>query len=138
MKDITKEMIKIFKINKLGYDMMGYEFKNRNELSYHHLIIPKRNGGKMTFENGAILCQDTSHNYLHCLENLDYDRFLYITSELIDINISRMILYENLLRINDCLSSFEREYVDKRNKKGKLIIKEEYTRRLIKDGKIRR
>lgn len=36
MKEITREMIKTFKLNKLGYDQMGYTFNNTKQLSYHH------------------------------------------------------------------------------------------------------
>ena len=32
MREITKEMIKLYNIKKLGYDFMGYTFKNVNEL----------------------------------------------------------------------------------------------------------
>lgn len=42
MKQVTHEMIEIFRINKLKYDFMGYTFKRINELSFHHLIVPKR------------------------------------------------------------------------------------------------
>lgn len=34
MKEITREMIKTFKLNKLGYDQMGYTFNNTKQLSY--------------------------------------------------------------------------------------------------------
>ena len=87
MKDITRVMLKDFKLKKLGYDMMGYEFNNTHQLSFHHLIVPRRNckamglGQGYFYWNGAILRQDTAHDYLHLVENIDYDRFLYITSE---------------------------------------------------------
>lgn len=42
MKQITREMIKEYEINKLGYDFMGYVFNRREDLSFHHLIVPKR------------------------------------------------------------------------------------------------
>ena len=51
MKEITKEMSKQFKLYKLGYDFAGYTFTNKNQLSAHHLIIPARNGGKLTRDN---------------------------------------------------------------------------------------
>ena len=73
--------------------------------------------------NGAILKQLTSHNYLHYIENKDYDRFLAITSELIDENIKGKIDKDNLIMIRDILLSFEREYTD---------IKEIYVRERIK------
>lgn len=43
MKEITGEMIKDFKIKELGYDFMGYNFRNPSDLSFHHLIVAKRN-----------------------------------------------------------------------------------------------
>ena len=139
MREITKQMIDDFKLKKLGYDFMGYEFNRANQLSFHHLIIPRRNckafqipSEGYVYWNGAILRQDTAHEYLHLIQSKDYDRFCYISSELIDINIQRAILYEQLKNIHDCLCGFEREYSGVRSKKGNELIKEEYTRRLIK------
>lgn len=126
MKEITREMIKTFKLNKLGYDQMGYIFNNTKQLSYHHMIIAKRNGGKEIFKNGAILKQNTSHDYLHILERLDPEIFYLITSELIDENIKRRVDIENLKKIRDLLLYFEREHDRDRTKKGKLLIKREY------------
>lgn len=139
MREITKQMIDDFNMKKLKYDFMGYEFKNTNQLSFHHLIVPRRNCKAMhipsegyVYWNGAILRQDTAHDYLHLIEAKDYERFLYLTSEMIDINIQRAILYEQLKNIHDCLCGFEREYSGKRTNKGHELIKEEYTRRILK------
>lgn len=126
MKEITREMIKTFKLNKLGYDQMGYTFTNMKQLSYHHNVIARRNGGKETFENGAILRQNTSHDYFHILERVDPEIFYLITSELIDENIKRRVDIENLKKIRDLLLYFEREHDRDRTKKGKLLIKREY------------
>lgn len=126
MKEITKEMVEIFHLKKLGFDMMGYTFKRAGDLSYHHLIIPKRNGGKETFENGAILRQNTSHNYLHAIETIDPEIFYAITSELIDENILRHIEYKNLKRIHDMLLYFEKEHDRDTFKNGHYVIKPEY------------
>lgn len=131
MKEITKVMIETFRINKLGFDMMGYTFKRKGDLSYHHLLVPRCEGGKMTFENGAILRQNTSHDYLHRIETYDYDRFMALTSELIDENVKGHLSIDNLRMINDILGSFEREYCGKRTKKGSLIIKPEYVEQRI-------
>ena len=125
---------------KLKYDFMGYEFKNSKELSFHHLIIPKKDckdlgfGSGYLFWNGAILVQKTSHDYLHIVERIDRDRFNYITCQMIDENIANMIMYENLKKINDCLEGFEKEHCGHYNKKHPKdpLIKEAYTRRLIK------
>lgn len=42
MKPITKEMVDVFNIKKLGYDFMGYTFDRTIDLSFHHLVVPKR------------------------------------------------------------------------------------------------
>lgn len=132
MKEITKEMINDLNINKLGYDQMGYNFKRIQDLSFHHTVVAKRNckylgfGDGYYYWNGSILVQKTSHDYLHLIEKYDKDRFYAITSELIDENMQRQILYNNLCYINSVLDSFEQEYC------GQRIIKDEFTRRLMK------
>ena len=131
MKQITKEMIEILKIDKLGFDMMGYTFKRKGDLSYHHLIIPKRHGGKETYQNGAVLRQNTSHDYLHLIEKIDPEVFCAITSELIDENILRRIERQNLENIRDMLLYFEREHDHDYTKKGNLLIKREYVEQRI-------
>jgi len=126
MKEIKKEMIKIFHIDKLGFDMMGYKFKRKGDLSYHHLIVPCRLEGPVLFDNGAILRQNTSHDYLHIIERIDPDIFYAITSELIDENILRKIEYKNLSKIRELLLLFEREHDADTNKKGEYILKTNY------------
>ena len=125
-------MINEYGIKELGHDFMGYSLQKGDIYTYHHLIVPRRNGGPITVQNGAILCGKSAHPYLHLIENYDYDRFLAITSEMIDQNIKGYLDIENILYIYDILESFEREYSVKRNKKGKEIIKPEYTLRYIK------
>lgn len=105
---------------------MGYIFNNTKQLSYHHMIIANKDGGLMTFENGAILRQNTSHDYLHYINLYDPEIFYLITSELIDENIKRRVDIENLKKIRDLLLYFEREHDRDRTKKGKLLIKREY------------
>ena len=130
MKFITEKMYKDFDMKKTGYDFMGYTFKYKDELSFHHTMIARRDCTKLNVPsegylewNGAILTQLTSQNYLHYIENKDYDRFLAITSELIDENIKGRIDKDNLIMIRDILLSFEREHTD---------IKEIYVRERIK------
>lgn len=138
MKEITKQIIKDFKIMKLGYDFMGYKVDRKESLSFHHLIIPYRDcksfglGEGYLYWNGAILRQNTSHDYLHLIESKDYELFLAITSEMIDENVKGYLEMQNIRYIDDCLTYFEREHCSDRGKKGKLLIKEEYTRRMIK------
>lgn len=85
MKEITKIMINDFKIMKLGYDFLGYKVTRKQDLSYHHLIIPRRTckdagiGEGYLYWNGAILRQNTSHDYLHIVEKIDPDIFYELT-----------------------------------------------------------
>lgn len=129
MKEITITMINLFKIEEV--DFMGYSI-NKSTLSYHHLIVPRRLGGPETIDNGAILNRLTSHPYLHIIENRDPEIFFLVTSEMVDENIKRKIDLENLKKINDLLNTFEREFCSSLTRKGKPLIKEEYTKRLIK------
>lgn len=136
MREITEQMINDFKIMKIGIDFMGYDVDRKEILSFHHLIIPHRDcklfglGEGYLYWNGAILVQKTSHDYLHLIESKDYDIFLAITNEMIEENTKGYIDITNLRYINDCLSLFEREHCSDRSKKGKLLIKEDYTRRI--------
>ena len=129
MKHITKLMINEFKIKKLGYDFMGYSLQKGDMYNYHHLIIPARLGGERTRENGAILCGNTSHSYLHLIEYIDPDIFNYITTEMIDENIKGYLDVENIKRIHSILYQFEREHGSDRSNKGKLLIRERYYQR---------
>lgn len=131
VKYVTQLMINEYGIKEKGIDFMGYSLQKGDIYTYHHLIIPRRHNGPMTVENGAILCGKSSHPYLHLIEYYDYDRFLAITSEMIDQNIKGHLDIENIRYIHDILQGFEREYSGTRNKKGKPVIKEEYVKRLI-------
>ena len=118
---------------------MGYEFDYLEQLSFHHLLLSHKlckehNVKNEGYElwNGAVLNQNSSHTYLHIIENYDFERFLAITMEMYDENIKGYLDYNNLLYINEILNSFEREYCGVRNENGNLIIKEKYTRRRIK------
>ena len=139
MRPVTKEMIKIYNIKK--FDFMGYDIKRKESLSFHHLIIPRRKseefgiGDGYHIWNGALLVQNTSHNYLHLIEQKDYEIFCRITSEMIDQNIKGRLDIENLKKIKDLLLYFERENENLRDKKGKLLIKKEFIRDRFNWGK---
>lgn len=132
MKPITREMIKIYQLNKLGFDFIGYKFNRSEQLSYHHNVIAKRNGGLETIRNGAILVRDTSHDYIHVIERIDPEIFYLITSEMLDENLKGKIDIENLRKIRDLLLYFENDHNHERSKKGKLLIKKEYLTNRIK------
>lgn len=139
MREITKIMIKKYALNKLKYDFMGYEFNKESELSFHHLIIPRRRCSieKIPFNgyviwNGSILKQSTSHDYLHIVERYDPEMFYAITSEMVDENLKGHLDIENIKAIDDILNQFEKEYCGARTKHGDPLIKEEYTRRRVR------
>lgn len=131
MREVTKLLINKYKIEELGYDFMGYSLQKNDIYTFHHLIIPKRDGGEYEEWNGVILCGLTSHPYLHLIESKDHTLFHYITLEMIDMKYKGYLDIVNLKRINEILKEFENEYSDKRTRKGKLLIKEEYKKRLI-------
>lgn len=132
MKTIKEEMIRDYKLKKLGYDFMGYTFNNVNELSFHHLIVPKKDSEAMGIGdgylkwNGAILKQSTSHDYLHLIQRIDEELFLRITYQMIEENANGRLDIENLKKIRDILLYFEKEHQFDRDKKGRVLIKREY------------
>lgn len=123
-------MVNEFKIKELGYDFMGYSLQKSDIYTFHHLIIPNRKGGKYERWNGAILCDKTSHPYLHLIERIDYDKFCYITSEMIDMNLQGRLCVANIRHIHDVLTQFEKEHATDRTRKDKLLIKRQYLERV--------
>lgn len=139
MRKVTVEMIRDFKIMKLGIDFMGYKVNRKESLSFHHLIIAHRdcNALRVPSEgyvrwNGAILRQDTSHDYFHIIERKDPEIFYKITSEMLDENLKGHLDLENIAKIHDLLGYFEKEHCQDRTKKGKMLIKREYIEGRIK------
>jgi len=142
MRKVTREMIKDYDLKKKGYDFMGYTFDTINELSFHHLIVPKRESRKKGIGegyvkwNGALLNQDTSHPYLHTIERIDRELFLEITKEMIEENLKGEINIENLKRIREMLLWFEAHYDDMYTSHGIKVIKPEYKeKRLVLTNK---
>jgi hypothetical protein len=130
-KEITNQMIEIWDMTNT--DWMGYEKGKKDIFSYHHLRVAKRNGGPISIDNGAILCGESAHPYLHVVERYDRDMFLFITKILIQVNDQCfMPTYDQLLRIDAVLNIFEREHCSDANKKGYPLIRESFTKRLVK------
>ena len=130
-KSVREEMIRLYQLKRLGFDFMGYTFNNKGQLSYHHLIVVKKYGGKATIENGAILRQNTSHDYLHKIELTDREIFELITNRMIEMNRNGKLDVENLRIIRNLLLYFEREHDHDTLNSGKLLIKREYVRERI-------
>ena len=139
MRECTKNLIRKYALMKLKYDFMGYTFDHVDDLSFHHLLVPRRISPSLGLNrgysewNGVILVQKTSHEYLHVVERFDLDRFYAITSEMLDEKIKGSISLENIKAIDDVLYSFEKEYCGKTYAgSGNEIVKPIYTKRLIK------
>lgn len=138
MREITKLMVNDFNLKKLGYDFAGFHFNKTNELSFHHLIVAHRDsmsfgiGEGYVYWNGAILVQNTSHDYLHLIECINRPMFLAITDELIKENIQGYVDIDNIKRIHSVMEEFEDKYGDVKSKKGKLLVKREYVENRIK------
>ena len=139
MREIANIMIHEFNLNKLKYDFAGYTFDRTKQLSFHHLRISKHDCKVLNipsegylYWNGAILRQDTSHDYLNILEQYDPEIFYLITSEIIDENIKRKLTLDSLRRIRTLLEYFEKEHCSTKTKKGNLLIKESYVRDRIR------
>ena len=139
MREVTKLLVNDFKIRELGYDFMGYQVKRIESLSFHHLIVSHKHsrilgiGDGYLYWNGVALVQETSHNYLHLIEQADYQKFLYLTSEMLDMKNKKELDIYNLRRINEILQEFEYKNKNLRHKKGKILIKEEFIKgRMIK------
>lgn len=131
MKDVTRELIRIYEPKKI--DWMGYQYLNNNQLSFHH-IQKKEHGGLYIINNGALLRQDTSHEYLHIIEYKDLDMYIYINNILQSINDQGFKpTKRQLLAIKAILEQFEREHINDKTKKGKRLIKNKYIEdRIIK------
>ena len=59
--------------NPDGFDWMNFQVSKSNPYTYHH-IVEKRNGGKKTIENGAILTRD-AHDLLNTFERYCPDEY---------------------------------------------------------------
>ncbi len=117
-KDVTKKMINNFHLTQLGIDFMGYTFEKECDLSFHHLLVPKKlcklRGFGDGYEewNACILVRDTAHDYLHFVEKYDRNKFNDITYEMIKEKEKGELVLKNILKIDYILSRFEAEYDD--------------------------
>lgn len=126
MDATLKTLINIY--NMQDIDWMGYKLQER--FSYHH-IIKRCHKGKRTIDNGAVLYL-SSHSYLHTIEYYDLQKYIFINNILKDINNQRtMPTMEQLKQINYILKQFELEHDGESSTRGKLLIKDEYRKRIV-------
>lgn len=111
---------------------MGYQITRSNPLTYHHMEKACE-GGKRTFENGALLSY-VGHSYLNIIEFKDFQLYTTLNEMFKIINQQQHApTKEQYMIINACLKEFEKEHKKDRTSKGKILIKPEYYRRSIYD-----
>ena len=132
MKQVTKMLINDFKIKQLKYDFLGYSLQKGDSYNFHHLIYSheycrKNNlGDGYWYNNGVILCGNSSHPYLHLIERENRYIFEEITQEMFEMKNKGYLDKNNLIAIHQMLDYFEADNKNVRNKKGQLIIKPQY------------
>ena len=126
MKQITKEMLKIYKPYS-NLDWLNYKLV-RSQLTFHH-IQKKCDGGKEIITNGALL-MPASHQYLHIIEYVDNDRYKTINKIFEFINRQQREPTQDQRDILEyLLSEFEEQHRRDKTSKGKILIKREYMQR---------
>ena len=121
--EIINLMVNEYGIRDFGLDFMGFIVTDIKDLSYHHLIVPKRSGGKETVENGAILII-AAHRLLHFIEEKNNKIYKEIRHQMILENKKGQIDLQNLVIIDRLLLEFEQKY--------KSEIKEKYPARYLR------
>ena len=129
VKPVTRLMIRDYGMKSV--DWMGYTLMRGDIFTYHH-IEKREEGGKITRENGAILCGKTGHPYLHIIEHIDPDMYHYLNGILMSINRIGHIDVHLLEEIDRTLRIFEIENQGRKNAKGKSLIRDIYTERDFK------
>ena len=132
VKEVTNLILNDFKIRELNHDFMGYSLQKGDIYTYHHFLIPRRQGGPYSYNNGVILAVKTSHPYYHVIECYEPHQAALITSEFLDMKVKGFLDDENLKNIGEILSEFEYKYRDKYTRKGKKLIKDVYLQRKFK------
>ena len=128
MKHLVIEMRHIWNVKNI--DWMGYRINKGDSLSFHH-VVKKEHHGKYEMDNGALLNCNSSHPYLHLIENKDLELYIYLNNLLKNINSQREFpSKQQLLAIDAILRQFEREHCSDRNNKGKFLIKSEFYDRM--------
>lgn len=126
MKEVTKELIKIYK--PVDLDWMNYKVTRQNPLTYHH-IVKKEHGGLYTLDNGALLTM-TAHQYLHIIECKEVKLFDMLNKMFEIINRQRHAPTPEQRQIIDyLLEEFYQLHKDDKTSKGKRLIKYDYTKR---------
>lgn len=114
-----------------GLDWMNYKLV-RKEVTYHHCIKKRCNGGKRTIENGALL-MPIAHQYLHLIECKDNDTYVALNKLFQCINEQKYEPTREQREIVEyLLQEFERVHRWDKNSKGKILLQHKY---IVRDFK---
>ena len=94
-----KELIIVHKPN--GFDWMNFALTKRNKYTYHH-IQERKNGGKVTKKNGAILTV-WSHRFLNLLEKICPDAYEDLQNVFYQINSSELPMNDYFIVMIDTI-----------------------------------
>lgn len=131
MRSIVKDLCIYYKMKDV--DWLGYKLSRHDKFTFHH-IVPRSKGGSSESSNCAVLCGSSSHQYIHIIEYKNPDTFKYLSLILKEINNQGyMPTKQQLLTIDWLLSQFEEEHKDDQNKKGKYLIRSDYSDRIQKN-----
>lgn len=126
MKQVTKELIKIYK--PVDLDWMNYRVTKSNLLTFHH-IIKREHGGLYTLDNGALLTE-TGHHYLHIIEYKEIKIYEMLNKMFEIINRQKHApTMEQREIIEYLLNEFYQLHKNDKNSKGKSLIKYDFTKR---------
>lgn len=126
MKEITKEMLKIYKPYS-NLDWMNYRLVKK-DLTFHH-IKKREDGGEQIIENGALL-MPIAHQYLHIIEYKDINTYISLNKLFEIINRQQYEPTREQREIVEyLLGQFEILHKDSKNSKGKTLIKWNYKQR---------
>lgn len=126
MKEITKEMLKIYKPYS-NLDWMNYRLIKK-DLTFHH-IKKREDGGEQIIENGALL-MPIAHQYLHIIEYKDINTYISLNKLFEIINRQQYEPTREQREIVEyLLGQFEILHKDSKNSKGKALIKWNYKQR---------
>lgn len=126
MKQITKEMLKIYKPYS-NMDWLNYRLIKK-DITFHH-IQKREHGGKREIDNGALL-MPVGHQYLHLIECKDIDTYIAINKVFKFINQQGYEpTKEQRELIEYLLQEFEKVHRWDKGSKGKLLIQHKYLER---------
>lgn len=129
MKNITREMLKIYKPIS-GMDWMNYKIVRKEDMTAHH-ILKKEHGGKLEQSNIALIL-NVSHQYLHLIEYKDIETYIALNKIFKIVNEQKHEpTTEQRQIIEYLLQSFESEHKWDKGSKGKLLLKQKYLNRFL-------